>query len=96
MTNCNCWWGGSVAQELKFDCHASDKFDIMVSYIDQDQQSQVMVDIIKNWGCSHVFGEMKITFHSLKLCFKWKVFRLVQKATITGWLLNGNSKIKLD
>ena len=29
--------GGSVAQELKFDCeHASDKFDIMVSYIDQD------------------------------------------------------------
>ena len=29
--------GGSVAQELKFDCeHTSDKFDIMVSYIDQD------------------------------------------------------------
>jgi hypothetical protein len=29
--------GGSVAQLLKFDCeHASDKFDIMVSYIDQD------------------------------------------------------------
>ena len=29
--------GGSAAQELQFDCtHASDKYDIMVSYIDQD------------------------------------------------------------
>ena len=29
--------GGSVAQELKFDCtHASDIFDVYVSYIDQD------------------------------------------------------------
>ena len=29
--------GGSVAQLLRFDCeHANDKFDIMVSYIDQD------------------------------------------------------------
>ena len=29
--------GGSVAQELRFDCaHTNDKFDIMVSYIDQD------------------------------------------------------------
>tara|TARA_R100000353_G_scaffold135556_1_gene96206 strand:- start:66 stop:506 length:441 start_codon:yes stop_codon:yes gene_type:complete len=29
--------GGSVAQELKFDCtHASDSFNILISYIDQD------------------------------------------------------------
>tara|TARA_S200002703_G_C3787326_1_gene242813 strand:- start:64 stop:504 length:441 start_codon:yes stop_codon:yes gene_type:complete len=29
--------GGSVAQELRFDCtHVSDSFHIMVSYIDQD------------------------------------------------------------